>query len=156
MSFGPGACIHLPHEQTNKYSYKGNDWYHVDQHYRDKGFKCVQGIVNLYDVNKGDATLTCWPGSHKYHSEFGDHFDLSSKKDTSYSLLHTNKDPAKTDWLLGKGLKPVSVLAKAGDLILFDSRTLHQGSQSMKGREEENFRAAVYVSYLPRSKSVTE
>jgi hypothetical protein len=36
---------------------------------------------------------------------------------------------------------------------MWDSRTLHQGIESRKGRSEENIRCVVYVCYLPRSTS---
>jgi len=37
-------------------------------------------------------------------------------------------------------------------LILWDSRTVHYGSEAIKGRPSPNIRTTLYVSYSPRSK----
>lgn len=52
-----GLSISLPCEYTKRGWYRGNTWWHTDQSYLRNDFECVQGLVNLYDVNPGDATL---------------------------------------------------------------------------------------------------
>ena len=61
------------------------------------------------------------------------------------------KDAAKTAWLKNKGLAPRCVKAKAGSLILWDSRTMHQGIQCVKGRSNPKPRCVVYVCQKPRN-----
>ena len=36
--------------------------------------------MTLWDVEDGDATLACWPKSHKYHEGMGNEFDLSNSR----------------------------------------------------------------------------
>ena len=52
-----GMSLHVPPETTKRGWYLGNDWYHTDQSSKKKGLCCIQGMVTLYDVNKGDATF---------------------------------------------------------------------------------------------------
>ena len=60
-------------------------------------------------------------------------------------------DAGKWAWLESKGLSPTCVRAKAGSLVLWDSRTMHQGIQSVKDRETPKPRCVVYVCQKPRS-----
>lgn len=57
------------------------------------------------------------------------------------------------DYFLSRGCERVCVEADAGSLVLWDSRTIHQGIEPQKGRPEENFRMIVYVCMMPRSKA---
>ena len=141
-----GLSVHLPPEKTNKGWYRDNAWYHTDQCFTKKDKCCIQGFVNLYDTNDGDATLTVLEGSHKYHQEFAERFDAKAENDW-YKL---NEDERKF-FIEEKKCKPIAVKAKRGSMILWDSRTMHQGKESDKDREEENFRIVVYVCMLPRS-----
>jgi 5'-3' exonuclease len=65
-----GISINLPPEKTKRGWFLGNDWMHTDQASNKKGLQSIQGFVNLYPVNEGDATLTILEKSHKYHEEF--------------------------------------------------------------------------------------
>jgi len=38
-----------------------------------------------------------------------------------------------------------------GSLVLWDSRTIHCGIEPLKNRKNPNFRAIIYLCYLPRS-----
>lgn len=147
-----GISIHLPPEITNKGYFTGNKWYHTDQSYTRNNLECYQGMVMGYDVNKGDATLACIEGSHRYHKKFAKKFKKSNKSEW-YKL---NDD--ETKWYIKKCNKKnntsdseICVLAKAGDLILWDSRTIHFGKECDKGRKKKNIRLCVYACQLPRS-----
>ena len=98
----------------------------------------------LYDVNKGDATLRVLEESSKYHQEL---FEWNGVKKNNNWYEYSKKDKV---FLYEKGCKPVNVLAKAGDLILWDSRTAHHGIEPIKEREKQNFRAVTYVCMTPR------
>lgn len=79
------------------------------------GKVCVQGLVTLHDVSEDTGGLAVIPGSHLSHS------DLCSR--AANPLMPDFVPVPKDDPVLstGAGL----VLAKAGDLILWDSRTVH-------------------------------
>ena len=76
-----GASFHLPPEKTNCGWYKGNDWLHCDQSFLRNNLECIQSWINAYDTNEGDATLTFYEGSHKYHKEFRERFNITDKDD---------------------------------------------------------------------------
>lgn len=138
-----GVSLHFPPEVTGRAFYR-NTWLHTDQAFSNKAY-CAQGLVPLFDVEKGDATLLVLEGSHLLHEEFGKEFGLSKEKDDWWKLT-----PEQVDWYISKGCKPAAVLAKAGDLVLWDSRTIHQGKESDKDRARPTHRLVFYVCQEPR------
>lgn len=144
LSSFDGISIALPPEKTGRGWYRGNDWLHTDQSPKNKTF-CIQGLVNLYDVNEYDATLTILEGSHKYHEQFFKDFGKSEYKDDWYKLEIDEKTK-----LLEK-FPQYCVLAPKGSIILWNSKTFHQGIEAQKERKEENFRMAVYTCLRPKS-----
>jgi len=122
-------------------------WTHVDQSYARPQFMCVQGMVTLWDVNEGDATLCFREGSNAGHKAFGDRFGNTDLRD--WQII---KNKQQDDFVSKYPLRCVK--ATAGSLILWDSRTLHQGIEPRKDREgKDTIRCVVYVCYLPRSHS---
>ena len=94
---------------------------HVDQNpFRKKGLHCVQGMLVLYDVNEHTGGLELLPNSH------------TEAVQEELRNRYPNARDGKNDWLRFteddpyQG-KPKLVKAKAGDLILWDSRVIHGG-----------------------------
>lgn len=141
-----GASFHFPPETTNLGWYKGNNWLHCDQSYLRPDFECVQSWINAFDTNVGDATLTVYEGSHKHHKEFRERFNISDKDDW-YKL---ENDEQQDFYVKEKGCKQYHIKCPAGSLVLWDSRTIHSGTEPMKGREIPNFRCVSYLCYMPR------
>jgi len=124
-------------------------WWHVDQNSRlsgGNGYECVQGLVNLFDCDETTGGLTVKPKTHLFHDEVcnrnrgAGHFIPISRDD---EIL---KNPARL------------VRCKAGDLCLWDSRTIHCNSPGQKLPEPlpENWgliRIAPYVCMVPRRKA---
>ena len=140
-----GLSVHLPPEKTNK-GWFNNEWFHTDQSSHKVGKHCIQGMVTLYDVNENDATLSILEKSHNYHQQFFQDMDIYNPSDW-YKL----KSDDEKKYFLDKGCKPRAVKAKAGSLILWDSRTFHCGKECNRNREIENFRMVIYVCMLPRN-----
>lgn len=140
-----GLSVHLPPELTKRGWYRGNDWFHTDQSSEKVGLHCIQGMINLYDVNPGDATLRIMKGSNNNHEDFFKTYDICEKSDW-YKL----KDEELSYF---NQFEKQSVLASAGSLILWDSRTFHQGVEPREERENPNFRCVIYVCMTPRSLS---
>ena len=138
-----GVSIHLPFEETKRGWYKGNDWFHIDQSSEKVGLNCIQGMITLYDVNPGDATLRVLKGSHNYHQDFFNTYNLKVKQDW-YKI-----EDDKMEYF--DQFEKNCVLAKAGSLILWDSRTFHQGIEPRKERQKANFRGIVYVCLTPKN-----
>ena len=142
-----GVSYHMPPEQTNCGWYKGKDWLHSDQSYLQKGFKCVQGWINGYDTNEGDASLTILESSADYHNEFQERFHSTVKED--WVVLN---DEQLAFYETEKACLRKRIKCPKGCLVLWDSRTIHCGSEALKTRAKENFRNVAYVCYEPRDR----
>jgi ectoine hydroxylase-related dioxygenase (phytanoyl-CoA dioxygenase family) len=102
-------------------------WFHVDQnHFRPnrQGKVCVQGLVTLCDADETTGGLLVVPGSHLHHERVCEKFPHYS------DFVPLDKD----DPLLADG--SVLVCAKAGDLILWDSRTVHCNTPALNASED--------------------
>ena len=137
-----GLSIHLPPEKTNRGWYESN-WFHTDQSSMKKDKHCIQGLINLYPVNDGDATLSILEGSHKYHESFFIDNQINNTSDW-YQLKEET-------YFLEKGCNPYAVKSDIGSMMLWDSRTFHQGIESSMNRQKENFRMAIYITMMPRT-----
>jgi len=141
------VSYHMPPETTKLGWYRGRDWYHSDQSYINSDFKCVQGWVTGYDVNEGDATLSILESSHDYHKDFHDIFGINEKDDW-YKL----NDEEIDFYINNKTCLPKRIKCPKGSLVLWDSRTIHCGSEALKTRTSPNFRNVAYVCYEPRER----
>lgn len=120
-------------------------WPHVDQAPRKRGLHCVQGIINLSHAGNEDGSLVAIPGSHKLIGEFFD-----TKTDSSTWEMRDNRYFSKEDmeFFNSRGLRPQKVLAEPGDLILWDSRTIHWGGEPEPGKSDI-VRTVIYAAYAP-------
>lgn len=137
-----GFSFGLPPEVTNKGW--GKPWYHTDQSYTRNDFECIQSWVTGLDVMDGDATLGFMEGSNKYHKDFKDKFGISNPSD--WYKLSSEEEKFYVD----KGCKYQRIKCPRGSMVFWDSRTIHCGVNPVKGRDQENMRAIIYVCYQPR------
>jgi hypothetical protein len=138
------SSFHFPPEETNKGYFKSL-WLHSDQSFTRNDFECVQSWITGYDVNEDDATLVILEKSHKYHQDFRNHFNII-KKDNWYLL---NDD--EITFYKNKGCNLKRISCPAGSMVLWDSRTIHCGAESLKTRHKENFRNVSYICMMPRN-----
>jgi len=136
--------FHIPPEITKRGWFKDNLWLHCDQSFTDNRFKCVQSWVTGLDINENDGTLAFLEKSHLFHEDFGRDFEIKDKKDW-YKL-----DKVELEYYLNNECKLKKIKCPKGSLVLWDSRTIHCGIEPNKLREEANFRAIIYLCYLPR------
>jgi hypothetical protein len=61
------AAVQFPPEITGLRHYQKEHEYHCDQ--IDSGERCVQRWITANEVQRGDATLAFYEGSHQYHAE---------------------------------------------------------------------------------------
>ena len=126
-----GSC-YMPKELAKK----DNVWTHTDQAADSIGLKCYQSFVSLTD-NK-ERTLRVYEGSHLLHEKYFK--DRNIKDSKNWNLIeHEYLDEIKD--------KKRVLDVKAGDLVIWDSRTFHQNQYGMAGSEE---RLVQYVCYLPK------
>lgn len=142
-----GASFHFPPEVTNKGWYRNNMWYHTDQSYTRNDFECIQSWVTAYDVKKNDATLAFLENSNKYHQDFAKEYDIKDKSDW-YKLTEE-----ELQFYYDLGCEEKKITCKAGDLVCWDSRTIHCGTEPTKQRENQDFRNVAYICMMPRQKS---
>ena len=127
-------------------------WWHVDQNsLSGHSGKCtVQGLLSYTDADETTGGLCVIPASHHHHDELCARVaDLGGK---DFVLL------PPSDPLLSKPGKLVTALA--GDLVLWDSRTVHcntpatatsQGSKQALQGPPQLKRIVAYVCHVPRS-----
>ena len=140
-----GASFHMPPEVTKKGWFRGKNWLHSDQSFLRNDLECVQSWITAYDVNKGDATLAFYEGSHKFHGEFRKKFGWEDKAD--WCMLQGED---QHNFYLENGCEKHFIECPAGSLVLWDSRTIHCGQEAMKERVKPNFRCIAYLCYTPR------
>lgn len=121
-------------------------WPHVDQAARKRGMHCIQGIINLSHVGPEDGSLVVIPGSHALVEEF---FDTQTKPETWEWRDNRYFDDKDMEWFRARGLSPHKVLAEPGDLILWDSRTIHWGGEPTE--KSDTVRTVIYAAYAPAS-----
>ena len=148
-----GASFHFPHEILKRGYFRNNTWLHVDQRFAYNEFDCVQGWVTGYDVRDGDATLTFLEGSHKFHGEFAERFNMKEHKDFKKDWYKLENQAQHDFFMKEKNCLKYCIKCPAGSMMLWDSRTIHSGQEPEKERAEKNFRNIAYVCMTPRSRS---
>ncbi|EXJ77298.1 hypothetical protein A1O3_10456 [Capronia epimyces CBS 606.96] len=126
-------------------------WPHVDQSPHKRGLHCVQGIINLSHAGPEDGSLVVLPGSHKYTAEF---FDTQTDRDSWPTIDWRRFSEDEMAWFASKGLKAVKVEAEPGDLIVWDSRTVHYGGEPTD--KSDVVRTVIYASYAPAKLAAPE
>lgn len=139
-----GCSFHMPPEITHRGWNRKNTWYHVDQSFRNIKFSCIQGWITGLDINAGDATLSFFEGSHKIHKDIAALIENPSSEEW-YKL-----NQAEESFYLNNGCTIQNIKCPKGSLVLWDSRTVHCGIEPLCGRPNQNFRAVIYVCYMPR------
>ena len=156
-----GVCIAPPPEAISAKCHlqtAENTWWHTDQR-PPSNFACVQAFVNCFPTNEDSATLSVLEGSQAHHAAFFEHFDVKPDSDW-YKLL-----PEHVTWFNERGCtwKRIGPLGP-GDMVLWDSRTIHMGTLPLAGRMDRlqarmsvpvnparhfEWRVVLYVCYTP-------
>ncbi|WVF69116.1 hypothetical protein IAT40_003890 [Kwoniella sp. CBS 6097] len=144
-----GVNVSLPFDKEEMGD-RATPWPHVDQSPNRRHLHCVQGIVNLAENGPNDGGLTVLEGSLPLYNEFFDtHADQKPAEGWSWKDSHsfTEKD---LEWFYARGCKWHKIEAGPGDVILWDSRSIHYGAAAQGDRP----RVATYVCYKP-AKDIT-
>ena len=109
----------------------------------------VEAIKNI----KADLTMICDPNDNVGYidSYFPDslYFKEIERFDRQLSRFEFNKE--QIDFY--KDCPMHCVKAAKGSVIMWNSKTVHCGIESFRGREKTNIRCVVYLCYLPRNKA---
>lgn len=144
-----GGNIFRPHCATSpgKRSTKTmGGWWHVDQGRRKRGRHAIQGFVSLTPADAHTGGLCVVPGSHRGHDEL---MSYAAMNDIDYVAVPA---PALNPALRGA----VLIGCEAGDLVLWDSRTIHCNTPALTEAKDaaagsnELLRAVAYVCMTPK------
>jgi len=144
-----GLSFHFPPETINV-GYFRNSWYHTDQSPLRSAFECVQSWVTAYDVNEGDATLAVLVGSHKHHHQLRTMMDATELKAQGTSDWFKLDATRQQRFIAEFGCVEHFITCPSGSQVFWDSRTIHCGRESVRGRAQPNFRCVAYICMLPR------
>jgi hypothetical protein len=129
----------------------GGSWLHIDQHPIGRpGRQCVQGLVNLLPTSEATGGNVIVPGSHKMFSSIPQtHTERLGKIPQEIDHFRfTRDDPIFQDHEL------ITCHMEAGDLLLWDSRTVHcSNSADDTGQNADLLRAISLICMMPRSMS---
>jgi len=131
-------------------------WLHVDQHpVARPGLHCVQGLVNLLPMGPHTGGNVLIPDSHKDHSHIPAKYPqrlAKMEREMGPGVDHFRYPPG--DALLEN---PVMCHLEPGDLLLWDSRTIHCSACARQGESppapDQLLRAASLVCMMPKSKT---
>jgi ectoine hydroxylase-related dioxygenase (phytanoyl-CoA dioxygenase family) len=127
----------------------GQSWFHIDQHPISKpGKQCIQGLVNLLPTSKEIGGNVIIPGSHKFFKDLPNeyHERLSKLPLEIDHFRFPNDDPKLSSD------KAVMCHMEPGDMLLWDSRTIHCSNSGTNLNQETNtlIRAASLICMMPK------
>ncbi|KAL8281007.1 hypothetical protein RQP46_006686 [Phenoliferia psychrophenolica] len=99
---------------------------HMDQSPNRSGFFVAQGLVNLNYNGINDGGLMVLKGSSRLMEEYFDTFPEEKANGNSWGPADWyGFSDEQQKWFFGRGCEWVKVTAEPGDLILWDSRSMH-------------------------------
>ncbi len=140
---------------------RGASWLHIDQHPIGRpGRHCVQGLVSLLPMSPATGGNVVIPGSHRRFSAIPeDYAERLARIDSSIDHFRFPAD----DPLLAD-TPPIMCHLEVGDLLLWDSRTIHCSSPASEDAAPDEqapeadglMRAASLVCMMPKARSNPE
>ncbi|KAK8159714.1 hypothetical protein IWX90DRAFT_390525 [Phyllosticta citrichinensis] len=142
-----GMNIALPRQKDLKWS----PWPHTDQSPERLGMQCVQGLLNYAPNGDKDGGLILMKGSSKLFNEFfqetrkqADHEDKPPEEENFKDLFIFSEDDVQ--WFKDHGCEQVKINMEPGDLVLWDSRTMHHACLP----EGNQIRHVQYICMTPK------
>lgn len=130
----------------------GNSWLHIDQHPIGRpGKHCVQGLVNLLPTSPETGGNVVIPGSHRLFEKIPEQY--AERLARIHPSIDHFRFPNDDENLVQN--QPIMCHMEAGDMLLWDSRTIHCSAPSLVRPTQDDalLRAASLVCMMPRSKS---
>ena len=151
VSFDGMALWRPPSVEPAWRTNRGGSWLHIDQHPIGRpGFHCVQGLVSLMPTSPSRGGNVVVPGSHKLFASIPERYrERLARIDSSIDHFRfPSDDPQLAE------TPPIMCHLEAGDLLLWDSRTIHCSSPGDGSIAEDGLtRAVSLVCMMPRSRS---
>lgn len=138
---------------------RGGSWLHIDQHPITRpGFHCVQGAVSLLPSSPSTGGNILIPGSHTWFPDIPDRYGDRLRRLPEW--LDHFRFPVDDPRL--QETPPVMCHMEAGDMMLWDSRTVHCSSPGLEPAPPSAptspslIRAASLVCMMPKAKATDE
>jgi|HubBroStandDraft_1064217.scaffolds.fasta_scaffold28910_2 hypothetical protein len=128
---------------------RGGSWLHIDQHPITRpGMQCVQGLVNLLPTSPATGGNVLIPGSHRAFERIPEVYPQRLGR-VPVDVDHF-RFPADDPLLAGT--PPIMCHLEAGDILLWDSRTIHCSSSGLEPPEAkpELMRAISLICMMPK------
>ena len=153
-----GIGIYRPYTNYPKYKTR-EQWFHVDQHYHEfPNFNVYQGLISLQKQNEYTGGTVIIPKSHLLFKELTKNIDTDFKKIPMDHWIFNNDEY----------YKKLLIQMDAGDLLIWDGRTIHCNTYSLKEKkeqeenksnnndvnEDEFLRMVSYITMSPKSKII--
>jgi len=127
-------------------NYHPRNAYRLDQgRLRSGTVMGVRGFLTFTSRQADDSTFIFLENSHRYHEDF-----CSLFRTGSHTASMTLRDRELAWYLQQPGVREVTMECRAGDLLLWDSRTVFCKKRTEKRRCDEREQSGVYVSMKPR------
>lgn len=134
--------ITLPHRTDVKWA----PWPHVDQSPTRNGLACVQGLINFSEAGPRDGGLQLLVGSSALFERFFQENPPKPKdRDAPGQFDWFGFTEEDIKWFEDKDCKLIKVDAEPGDLIMWDSRTVHYARLP----DSDTIRSILYATYAP-------
>lgn len=113
----------------------------------------MQGIINLSPAGPKDGGLQLYQGSSELFEQFFVEHPLQAKAEGAPGQVDwygfTSED---VEWFKDRGCELIKIDAEPGDVIIWDSRTVHYS----KMPESDTIRTIMYATYAPASLATPE
>ena len=120
-----GIGLFTPWYLANESDRTNSGWYHIDQNVVAKrGIHTIQGYLTYYDQNESTGSTCLIPKTH-LEVENGNPLNISAMGGDFIRIRKGCK------FLDSKQFKKILVCCKAGDMVLWDSRTIHCNSPAL-------------------------
>jgi ectoine hydroxylase-related dioxygenase (phytanoyl-CoA dioxygenase family) len=137
---------------------RGGRWLHIDQHPVSRpGLQCVQGAVTLTPTSPSIGGNVLIPGSHRWFADIPNRY--AERLGRLPEMMDHFRFPADDPQL--QDTPPIMCHMEAGDMMLWDSRTVHcsspgPGPELDAGAAPALLRVASLVCMMPRARSNDE
>ena len=147
-SFDSMTILPPPELKTQKTFFDPSEiWLHTDQSSDKLGLQCIQSFINLEHIEEGDGCLSILLNSHRYHQQFFQHFNTTTRGKNWFKI---DKD-AHLEWYTKeKGCLWQMISAPKGAMVFWDSRMVYMCALPREGRVNlDRWLFIVHVCYTP-------
>lgn len=130
--------------------FRGNTWWHTDQTILKNEDYCIQGFYNCCETGENDGCLSVLEGSHIYHTELRNQFHAATPDKELRNNWYKLSAEEVAFYEQEKECQWRFVCPPKGCFVVWNSKTIHMGTEPRLPREDARDRLVMYVCMLPR------